>query len=77
MVPLTTSVSIFQQSGTNDTRIARFSSSRSHARSAEATVTITFVEENYGKESKAEIHVVVTGAPEEAQEELPSGITGV
>ena len=42
----------------------------------EATVTITFVDEGYGTDSTAEIHIVVTGAPEEAEEELPSGVTG-
>ena len=42
----------------------------------EAVVTITFADDGYDEETKAEIHVVVTGAPEEQTEDLPSGTTG-
>ncbi len=42
----------------------------------EATVTITFAEDNMSEETSAVIHVTASGAPEEPEEELPSGVTG-
>ena len=42
----------------------------------EATVTISFADDNGGEDSAAEIHVTVTGTPEETDQPLPSGITG-
>ena len=42
----------------------------------EATVTISFADDNGSEDSSVEIHVTVTGAPEEPEEELPSGTTG-
>ena len=41
----------------------------------DAYIAITFVDEGYGEDSSAMIHVVVTGAPDEPEEELPSGTT--
>ena len=39
-------------------------------------MTITFADDNGSEDCCATIHVTVTGAPEEPEEELPSGVTG-